>query len=270
MKILVPTDFSELSLIAVNYALQLAASTKSSVHLYHNATVEGPPHASMMINLAEKILENVRYELHALAEQSKKNTHDTIEITWEATSYTDTPKAIEQVASSTGSSMVVMGTRGKTGLSEVLLGSVSSKIAHRCSVPTLLIPHNATYSHEGAALMAIDVFEPPATRSLELTANVLREMNVAVNVLFARATTNDPPVFDVRKRVEETFTGVALSFFFDQDRDPTVAVNDYVIEHKPVMLILYPGQRGLFERIAGRSVSGKIIALSTLPVLTMP
>ena len=51
-----------------------------------------------------------------------------------------------QLASSWGADLILMGSRGRTGLKEAVLGSVSNYVSHHapCSVLTLKLPHGSS------------------------------------------------------------------------------------------------------------------------------
>lgn len=51
-------------------------------------------------------------------------------------------EAIVEIAKSRGAAVVVMGSRGLTGLRSVLLGSVSSAVVHQAACPILVIPRS--------------------------------------------------------------------------------------------------------------------------------
>jgi nucleotide-binding universal stress UspA family protein len=50
-------------------------------------------------------------------------------------------KTILAVADDDAAGLVVLGSRGLTGLRSMLMGSVSSAVVHHAARPTLVIPH---------------------------------------------------------------------------------------------------------------------------------
>ncbi|MBK6639753.1 MAG: universal stress protein [Bacteroidetes bacterium] len=85
MKIIAPTDFSDLSKSALIYAAQLAASTNNPLVLVYNAVFEGPPRATVLINLEEKIELNAIEDMKMLAEWLKKSVEPSPDIFIEIT-----------------------------------------------------------------------------------------------------------------------------------------------------------------------------------------
>ncbi|MFL6267099.1 MAG: universal stress protein [Actinomycetes bacterium] len=63
-------------------------------------------------------------------------------------------KTILELAEQHGAAMIVMGSRGLTGLRSLLLGSVSSAVAERADRPTLIIRRSAAAAWSGSAIRA--------------------------------------------------------------------------------------------------------------------
>jgi len=52
-------------------------------------------------------------------------------------------RAIIDIAEDTGADMVAMGTRGRTGLSRLVMGSTAEKVMRHVSCPVLMVPSDA-------------------------------------------------------------------------------------------------------------------------------
>ena len=51
---------------------------------------------------------------------------------------------IEEVAAETNARLVVVGSRGRTGLDSILLGSVAERVAQICTVPVVVVKSPAS------------------------------------------------------------------------------------------------------------------------------
>ncbi len=138
-RILVPHDFSESSATAIRYAADWARALDAEITLLHVVEpVVYPEFYSvdvlpddLMGRLTTRSEEALRKAAAELAETVPTHTavavgraSDTI------TSYVDPEKF----------DLVVMATRGLSGLEHVLLGSVAESVLRRCRVPMLTIP----------------------------------------------------------------------------------------------------------------------------------
>ncbi len=146
-KILAPTDFSELSQAGVRHALELAKAFGAEVTVYHvissaelmeypKETVEG---------LDEHALSTLRHPLEsyqqAMSRFLKKHFSDLIQGVKirEKVEIGAPDKNIVSLAEQEGSDMIVMSTHGRTGLSHILVGSVTEKVVRQAHCRVLAI-----------------------------------------------------------------------------------------------------------------------------------
>ena len=139
-KILYPTDFSDVSLKALEYIRHLESTGIESVIVLHVINENGfialgrlaPADAQRMerevMTEAEKELEAVARKLKDLGFQVKTR----LEIGHPM-------KEILRVEAEEGVSLIIVGSHGRSNLEEVFLGSVSEKVARKCKSPILIV-----------------------------------------------------------------------------------------------------------------------------------
>ena len=139
MKILVAVDGSKSSLNAVKYAAKLSANMRSNdvITLITVHDDQGLRHAQQFVGKAQ-----VQDYLRELSEKELKSAlsvlvkagikHNTI---------IHTGHVAEVIASTAnkGFDLVVMGTKGRAGLVDLLVGSVAQRVVATCKKPVLLI-----------------------------------------------------------------------------------------------------------------------------------
>ena len=139
-RILFPTDFSESSDHAFQYALSLARQFKARLDLVH--VVEAlaiSQHASATILHVDEIIQNLEKEAKSrltrfLDERVPKDIRTT------GTTLRGAPfLEIIRCAREKESDLVVMGTHGRTGLAHVLMGSTAEKVVRQCGCPVLTV-----------------------------------------------------------------------------------------------------------------------------------
>lgn len=138
IELLVPTDFSTGSRLAVDYALTLASRLGASVHLVH--VVEDPSvaglftdaHVDMALIRKERRVEG-RYRMNGLlaALQARRATDEI--------AAGPVAETIARIAAERGSSLIVMGTHGRTGLAHALVGSIAERVIRIASCPVLTV-----------------------------------------------------------------------------------------------------------------------------------
>jgi len=140
VKILVPVDGSKCSLKAVKYAAELATGLRSkssilviNVHddsaLYQMGSYVDPTDIeNYLIQTSQRELKGAQKIL-----AKYKIPHNfIIEIGYVA-------ETILQVANKEKCGMIIMGSKGRSGIADVLLGSVSQRVSSRAKQPVLLV-----------------------------------------------------------------------------------------------------------------------------------
>ena len=141
-RILVPTDFSAPSDLALEYGKTLADQFGASLHLLH--VVEDPFAAGawsseMYVADTPQLRASLRLEAgkrleRCLPPADRDRYHATFEV------ITGSPaSAIRDVAVDRHADLIVMGTHGRAGLTHLLLGSVAEKLVRTSPCPVLTV-----------------------------------------------------------------------------------------------------------------------------------
>ena len=143
-KILCPTDFSENSEHALQFALALATLSQANLQLFH---VVEPITYPQSTELFEPVLDEVELMMKMeaafqkqLEDQVAALKEEYSEITAKQVTGT-TFLEIIKVARDEGADMIVMGTHGRTGLAHVLIGSVAERVVREAPCPVLTVKH---------------------------------------------------------------------------------------------------------------------------------
>jgi nucleotide-binding universal stress UspA family protein len=136
-RILAPTDFSDHSGQAVQYACELAKRFGAELRLLH---VVQPP--SSVIAYGAPVPEEV---LHPQSEAQKEleslEVPDAEQIRQVVREIQSGPPFVEIVryAKANDVDLIVMGTHGRTGIVHALLGSVAEKVVRKAPCPVLTV-----------------------------------------------------------------------------------------------------------------------------------
>lgn len=140
-KILVPCDFSEQSIDAFRVSLEIAAMSKGEIHLVN--VVELPiMHDTVLmpvLSFEEALLKELKEKAEEQFEKLKdKYARDAGKVRGTVI-YGATSIMILRYVEENGIDLVVMGSRGVSGLREVLIGSNTEKIVRNSPVPVLTV-----------------------------------------------------------------------------------------------------------------------------------
>lgn len=141
-RILVPTDFSEPSDAALEYARTLATKFGSTLHLLHVVEapfVTGPLGTEVFIAetpaVQAELFEDSERQLAArITAHDRARFNATTEVVAGTSART-----IIDVANERGIDLIVMGTHGRSGMAHLLMGSVAEKIVRNAPCPVLTV-----------------------------------------------------------------------------------------------------------------------------------
>lgn len=141
-RILVGTDTSKASQIAVNQSAALAAHLDAElVVMYVGTKPEHEEHASTLLavssvmnQLAEEMFNKDQRTIDYLVKTAEEAGARVVRHVVSG----DPADAICEAAIELDADLVVTGTRGRSGLGRLLLGSVAERVVHTCSKPTMV------------------------------------------------------------------------------------------------------------------------------------
>ncbi|MGN6730434.1 MAG: universal stress protein [Candidatus Binatia bacterium] len=136
-KIIAPTDLSNLSRTALRYAMELALERGAEVIVYNVISEDGEWFdKNDELNPVKALVPQQRQRLAEFLKEScaeflaKIKFQEVVEV---GVPYRD----IVRKASDENADLIVMSTHGRTGLEQVMLGSVTAKVVARASCPVL-------------------------------------------------------------------------------------------------------------------------------------
>jgi len=139
-RILFPTDFSDFSAYAASFAVSFAVDYKAKLYVLH--VIEFPlgmPGIYSLSGSSEQIAEKAKE--FARAQLKSASPEDVLEkLEFEVHCREGKPFwEIIEFAKENKMDMIVMGTRGRSGLESVLLGSTAEKVLRKSTVPVFVV-----------------------------------------------------------------------------------------------------------------------------------
>lgn len=134
--VLHPTDFSDTAERAFSYLERLAAGGAKQIRLLHVQD-----QAKIAPHLADRLAEFNEIDSARLSRLRDRLLSVGAAHVFTEVSYGSPTSEIIRKASDGSTSLIVMGSQGRSFLAEVLLGEVAHNVARLSPVPVLLIPH---------------------------------------------------------------------------------------------------------------------------------
>lgn len=138
-KILVPVDFSDHSAAAQQTAVEIAKTYDAKIWLLHCYQLHpggvSPYGVAAPASYYDDVRESVTEQLRECQEKIAADG-----ITAEASVSSEfTPQGIVEMAEDIGADLIVMGTRGLTGIKHAMLGSVAERTVRLAPCPVLTV-----------------------------------------------------------------------------------------------------------------------------------
>lgn len=149
-KILLPTDFSNNSINAIQYATKIFADVPCTFYLLNVFRI---PHLTneelldqSISNLAlmeDEMYEASKQELESLLNEIPQNDKHVFEA---LSDYNLLSLAVKEVVDKKDIELIVMGTKGATGAKEIFLGSNASDVIMKNACHVIAVPEHSTFS----------------------------------------------------------------------------------------------------------------------------
>ncbi|MCB0619159.1 MAG: universal stress protein [Saprospiraceae bacterium] len=150
-KILFPTDFSAAAENAFVYALKVAdklGATITTLHVYQLPDIHAAHLPNTLREVYESIdleeFENFRDSIPALRRIAEENDLGHVPIN-NALVKGPTLLTILRKAEEYGSDLIIMGTKGTTGLRNLFFGSIAGEVLENANCPVLAVPQEARF-----------------------------------------------------------------------------------------------------------------------------
>ena len=137
-QILVPTDGSDASLVAVDQAIAIASRFGTTVHFLHVVDVGTEMSASGVGDIADDLMETLD-DMAADAIDTAESRAEEAGVSYERTVLEGFPhEAILDHSADHDIDLVVLGESGQSGLKEHLLGSTTDRVAQSAETSVLI------------------------------------------------------------------------------------------------------------------------------------
>lgn len=177
-RILVPTDFGELSQLALKYAAVGAIQFGAELVVLHAERFEVPPYVladeyDRVLNELKRQRQNAESYLAEHVKQTLGSVADRLTIKHLIVE-SHPVEAILQTVEDEKVDLIVMGTHGRTGLQRLYLGSVAERVVRESTVPVFIVKQKEREF--------IDVNDPEVTPRLD---KILCPVNFTPTAQFA-------------------------------------------------------------------------------------
>lgn len=268
MKFLVPTDFSNPSKTALSYAAHMAKKLQGEiVVLWFNSIQSTQKTLSKWKKLEAEMIAIAEEDAQHLVQEVLSEIDGELTVTYHYTSGPSFAESVDAYAVENGVDMIVMGTKGATGLKRVLIGSHTVSVIDRSRVPVLVVPEKAVFRPMQKIVYASDLYE--IEYEIKTIATLAAIYNATLHVLHIS------PVSSIEK-INKNFLPDLIKMAGYQDiiykdiKDDNIskAIDAYIQEIDADLLTMFTHKLGFYEKLFGRSVTRELAFYAHVPLLT--
>jgi len=264
--IIAPTDFSENSINAVNYAADFATAVNAELLLIN---VVGLPLSASEYAVTETLLEeleeNTEKELSHLKEKLLERTGGKLAVdTFSeigSIGYT-----LEEISKRKKPLAVVMSVKNSTALERFLVGSNTLAAVHHITQPVLIVPEKASYTKVKKVAVACDFDEDLSMDTIKTIKSWLSLLNAEPHII---NVTKNPEISSHTMSeaigLQNQLTDFTPRFHYLTGEKVEKGIASFVEKYDPDLLIVVPRDKGLFHK----SHTKALILHSTIPVLSI-
>jgi nucleotide-binding universal stress UspA family protein len=269
VNILVPTDFSQLSRFALKYAIKIANTLDGNVTVLHVITRT----KALRGRVQDKIISSGKShraaaedELETLIKTLSEQYQTTSRIKYQVVRGTYFASTLMKEARRLRSGLVIMGTRGATGLAKAVLGSNTASVIEVSHVPVLAVPEQADFKGFRNVVYASDLQNLEA--ELDILIRYIEKFGSTIHVVHIV-----PPGADIgacEAKIETAlrkfpYKNIVTLVLVDSDIDS--AIDQYAEVSKADVLAMFTHELSFFEKVFDRSMTRKMAFHSRIPLL---
>lgn len=267
-KIVVPIDFSDTSVNAAKYAIEMAKNIpEASIILYHvYSSISFSSLTSKDVNSRQMISEA---ELKILKEKQESG-FDAISCVAESGSFVE---SLADYVLGNHVDLVVMGITGSSKLTQVFMGTNTLNVIRNISCPVMIIPPDAKYTGLKRVVLTSDFKDVARTTPFTAIKKILDLFKPKLDILnvdsehFVELT----PEFKLeREAMEDKLRSYDPEFSFLRSYDFLQGISSFVETRNIDAIITVPRKHGFLSQLFVTSNTKKLAYHSTVPIIAVP
>lgn len=275
-KILLPTDFSDNSWNAIIYALQLFKDETCNFFLLNTYTpifyhMEQVLVASPEMNIENIVRENSERRLEEMKtrmEQEFANPNHTYS---SIAAFNTLIGEIDELYRSNVMELIVMGTKGASGLKEVLFGTNTVHTIKNAKCPVLAIPDKFEYEAPHEILFPSDYEVMFTQKQLQPVIDIAANHHARVNVLHVSYGQALSEKQEKNKNKLEAYLKPVSNLFHElSNQDVSDAISNFQLKARINLLVMINNKHSFFENVFFKPKVNQISFHLNIPFLVIP
>lgn len=272
--LVVPTDFSSVSVNAMNYAADMAQAINAGIVLLHVYNVPVSFTDSPMSPMTTVSIEEIKRISEERLEELKKNliiaTAGSIQVYTEAR-LGETIEELGSICKSVEPLAIIMGSHGTTGLERMIMGSNTLTAIRNLKCPVIVVPPGTTYHGIKKIGLACDFENVVQSTPIEYIKNIVKEFGAELFVL----NVQDIDQEDLEESIMDTayldamLEDVSPKYVQLTGKDVMESINSFAEHNNIDMVMVIPKKHRFIDSLFHKSQSKEIITHAHIPIVSI-
>ncbi|WP_411895738.1 universal stress protein [Winogradskyella sp. A2] len=274
--VLLPTDFSENSWNAIEYALEFFKREPCVFYLLHvntmsNAILNDPTYISTEDVIEEVYVKPAKVKLRTLLKRISKISDKDYHKFYSVVDYGFFIDSIRRQIEEKNIDLIIMGTKGASGLKKIVIGSNAGDVVVKVKCTTLVVPENAVYEGVEEIAFPTDFSSYNNFNTLKPLLELIELRDSKLSVLHvnkANTELNDEQESG-KELLEDLFAEYNHKFFFLSNSKLEDAVQCFTESREVDMIAMVAKNLNYFQQILFHSRVENITYHTNIPFLVL-
>lgn len=272
--LVVPTDFSSVSVNAMNYAVDMAQAINAGIVLLHVYNVPVSFTDSPISPVTTVSIEEMKRTSEERLEELKKNlviaTAGNIQVYTEAR-LGDTIEELSAICKSVQPLAIIMGSHGATGLERMIMGSNTLTAMRQLKCPVLVVPPGTTYNGIRKIGLACDFENVVQSTPVEYIKNIVTEFGADLYVL----NVQDIDQEDLEDATMDTayldamLEDIRPKYVQLTGKDVVESINSFAEHNNLDLVMVIPKKHRFIDSFFHKSKSKELVTHAHIPIVSI-
>jgi nucleotide-binding universal stress UspA family protein len=272
--LVVPTDFSSVSVNALNYAVDMAQAINAGLMLLHVYNVPVSFTEAPVAPVTSISLEEVKRSSVEMLEDLKKNliiqTAGKIQV-YSESRLGEPIEELEAICKSLDPMAVIMGSHGVTGFERMIMGSTTLNAIKHLKCPVIVIPPGTTYHGIRKIGLACDFENVVQSTPVEYIKNIVREFGADLYVLNVQDKRDDEaeePMMDT-VYLDAMLEDVRPNYVQLTGKNVVESITSFAENNNLDLVMMIPKKHTFIDSLFHKSQSKELITHAHIPIVSI-
>ena len=275
--VLLPADFSPISINAITFAIATFKDRPCkfvllNVHTAASYVTDDLMTMGSSASIYQTLIASSKASLAKLEVKLQKNSKTKLHEFSSIVDYDNFVDAVNQACKEQGANLVILGTKGASGLESAIFGSNTVHLMERSNYPVLAVPDKYAPALLNRWAIGLDFEIPVAKSEIESLLDLAAMTNALVDIICVKQN-EDPLTAEQLKNksaVAKIFENTNSEFITLFSQNVLEAISAYCDEHQCDAIALINKRRNFFFRLIRKDEIQKFGYQIKRPLLVMP